>query len=83
MNWIVHILWVVANYTLLEHKRTCIMKNVFSVLSKHSITFLTMAARPIFIQNWARDHLDKIVDELFSSKVRIHGQKSVCSDFKT
>ena len=42
-----------------------------------------MAARPIFIQNWARDHLDKIVDELFSSKVRIRGQKRVCSDFKT
>ena len=83
MNWIVHLLWVVANYTLLEHKRTFIMKKRFLCPLKTQHNILTMAARPIFIQNWARDHLDKIVDELFSSKVRIHGQKRVCSDFKT
>ena len=83
MNWIVHLLWVVAYYTLLEHKRTCIMKKRFLRSLKTQRNIFTIAARPIFIQNWARDHLDKIVDELFSSKVRIHGQKRVCSDFKT
>ena len=83
MNWIVHLLWVVANYTLLEHKRTCIMKKRFLCSLKTQHNILTMAARPIFIQNWARDRLDKIVAELFPSKVRIHVQKRVCVEFKT
>lgn len=82
MNWIVHLLWVVANYTLLEHKHTCIMTKRFLSSLKTQNNILTMAARPIFIQNWARDHLDKIVEELFSNKVRIHGQKRTCGDFK-